>query len=203
VAGGVDGSLPAHPLGLVDEPLHLQARLVGEARVSTDIPDPEAHLEKADGVAIAEVEVAEAAGHERRHHGQLGRETGGVGRPAHPPGDLFGRGVVARVRQSRDMRAGAGRRDPEEERRVPDVREPAAAVLALPQLDAHVPAHDPADLGTGRDAPGAAARRRAGEHPAAPGVRQQRYVLQPARRAGARQGPGLRRPHDLAGMGGT
>ena len=84
-------------LGLVEEPLDLQLGLLGEALVGALVPDPDAHLEEADGVGVAVVEVLDAGLDERRHHRQLLREPALLGLPAHPRGELRLRRVVARV----------------------------------------------------------------------------------------------------------
>ena len=84
-------------LGGVEEPLDLQLGLLGEALVVALVPDPDAHLEEADGVGVAVVEVLDAGLHERRHHRQLLREPALLGLLAHPRRELCLRRVVARV----------------------------------------------------------------------------------------------------------
>ena len=71
-------------LGLVEEPLELQLGLLGEALVGALVPDPDAHLEEADRVGVAEVEVLDAGLDERRHHRQLAREPALLGLLGHP-----------------------------------------------------------------------------------------------------------------------
>ena len=84
-------------LGLVEEPLDLQLGLVGEAGVGALVPDPDAHLEEADGVGVAEVEVLHAGLDQRGHDRQLLGQAALLRLAAHPRGDLGLRGVVAGV----------------------------------------------------------------------------------------------------------
>ena len=58
-------------LGLVEEPLDLQLGLLGVAGVVALVPDADAHLEEADGVRVAEVEVLHARLDQRGHDRQL------------------------------------------------------------------------------------------------------------------------------------
>ena len=94
-------------LGVVEEPLDLQLGLVGVAGVLALVPDPDAHLEEADGVGVAEVEVLHPRLDERGHQRQLRRRPALLGLARHPRGDLLARGVVAGVGVgSRGGRAG-------------------------------------------------------------------------------------------------
>ena len=87
----------SYSVGLVEEPLHLQLRVLRKPPVGAAVPDPEAHLKEADRVAVAEVEVREPGLDERGHDRELLREPALLGLPAHPGGELRLRGVVARV----------------------------------------------------------------------------------------------------------
>ena len=102
-------------LGLVEEPLHLQLGLVGVAGVGALVPDPDAHLEEADGVRVAEVEVLQARLDEPGHDRQLRREPALLGLGGHPRGDLLLRRVVAGV-------GGGARRRRRRRRRPPAAR---------------------------------------------------------------------------------
>ncbi len=84
-------------LGLVEEPLDLQLRLVGEARVRALVPGADAHLEEADRVGVAVVEVLHARLDQRGHDRQLLGQAALLGLAAHPRGDLRLRRRVARV----------------------------------------------------------------------------------------------------------
>ena len=55
-----DDALLLDRLGLVEEPLDLQLGLLREAGVRALVPDADAHLEEADGVGVAVVEVLHA-----------------------------------------------------------------------------------------------------------------------------------------------
>ena len=57
----------------------------------------EPHLEEADGVGVAEVEVLQVGLHERGHDRELRRDAALLGLGGHPRGELFARRVVARV----------------------------------------------------------------------------------------------------------
>ena len=70
-------------LGLVEEPLDLQLGLLREAGVRALVPDPDAHLEEADGVRVAEVEVLHPRLDERGHDRQLAA-AGRASRPRPP-----------------------------------------------------------------------------------------------------------------------
>ena len=65
LAGVVDRLAAADALGfdgfgLVEEPVELFVGVVGVAGVVALVPDAQAHLEEADGVGVAEVEVLQA-----------------------------------------------------------------------------------------------------------------------------------------------
>ena len=85
-------------LGGVEEPLGLQLGLLGEAGVLALVPDPDAHLEEADRVGVAEVEVLDARLDERRHHRQLLGQPALLCLAAEPGGELLLRRVVAGIR---------------------------------------------------------------------------------------------------------
>ena len=96
------GVAPGDPLALererlVDEPLGLQLGLVGVALVRALVPDAHPHLEEADGVGVAVVEVLDAGLHERGHDRQLGRQAGLLGLLGEPLRQRLLAGVVARV----------------------------------------------------------------------------------------------------------
>ena len=84
-------------LGGVEEPLGLQLGLLGEAGVLALVPDPDAHLEEADGVGVAEVEVLDPRLHERGHDRQLLGQAALLGLLAEPRRELLLRRVVAGV----------------------------------------------------------------------------------------------------------
>ena len=113
----VDRLARRHPrlldlLGVVQEPLDLQLRLLRVARVLALVPDPDAHLEEPDRVGVAEVEVLHARLDQRGHQRQLRRQAALLGLPGHPRRDLLLRRVVARVgvRARRRARRAASRR---------------------------------------------------------------------------------------------
>ena len=95
-------------LGGVEEPLGLQLGLLGEAGVLALVPDPDAHLEEADRVGVAEVEVLDARLHERGHDRQLLGQPALLGLLAEPRRELLLRRVVAGV-VARDARQVGGR----------------------------------------------------------------------------------------------
>ena len=116
-------------LGLVEEPLDLELGLLGEAGVVALVPDPHAHLEEADGVGVAEVEVLDAGLHQRGHDRQLLREPALLGLAAHPRGELR---LAARRRRGtgwrRRCRRPPRRRRPRPRRRpAPPGRRPRPA----------------------------------------------------------------------------
>ena len=84
-------------LGGVEEPVELFVGVVWVAGVFALVPDAQAHLEVADRVGVAEVEVLQPGFDQAGHHGQLRRQPAFLGFGAHPGGDLLARGVVAGV----------------------------------------------------------------------------------------------------------
>jgi hypothetical protein len=82
---------------VVDEPLELELRLVPVAGVLALVPDRRAHLEVADRVRVAEVDVRHPGLHQRGHDRQLAGEARLVRLARHPRGDLLLGSVVARV----------------------------------------------------------------------------------------------------------
>ena len=103
-----DEPLALDRLGLVEEPLDLQLGLLGVAGVGALVPDPDAHLEEADGVGVAEVEVLHARLDERGHQRQLRRQAALLRLAGHPGGDLLARGAVAGVGVGRRGGDGGG-----------------------------------------------------------------------------------------------
>ena len=74
VAGG--DARGAHRERVVDEPAQLELRPREVAGVIAAVPDPGAHLEVADAVAVAVGEVAQPGLGQRRHDRQLARQPG-------------------------------------------------------------------------------------------------------------------------------
>ena len=103
-----DEPLALDRLGLVEEPLDLQLGLLRVAGVGALVPDPDAHLEEADRVGVAEVEVLHARLDERGHQRQLRRQPALLRLAGHPGGDLLARRVVARVGVGRGGGDGGG-----------------------------------------------------------------------------------------------
>ena len=117
-----DQALALDRLGLVEEPLHLQLGLVGVAGVGALVPDPDAHLEEADRVGVAEVEVLQAGLDEPGHDRQLLRQAAVLRHAGHPGGELLlGRvvaGVGRRARRRRPRRRPRLTRRPVRRRRA-------------------------------------------------------------------------------------
>ena len=84
-------------LGVVEEPVDLLLGIVGVAGVVAVVPDAHAHLEEADRVGVAEVEVLQARLDQRRHDRELRRQPALLGLLGHPRRELRLRRVVARV----------------------------------------------------------------------------------------------------------
>ena len=87
--------------------------VVGVAGVVAVVPDAQAHLEEADGVGVAEVEVLQAGFDQGGHDGELWGQAAFFGFGGHPGGDLLLGGVVAGVSPvtaARSAAAAAGRR---------------------------------------------------------------------------------------------
>ena len=82
--------------GGVQEPVDLLLRVVGVARVFA-FPDRGAHLEVAERVGVAVVDVGQVGLDQCGHHGQLRRQVALLGLLCHPGGDLLLGRVVARV----------------------------------------------------------------------------------------------------------
>jgi hypothetical protein len=76
-------------LGVIEEPVELQVRLPGIARVVALVPDAHAHLEEPDRIGVAAGEVVHPGLDERGHHRKLGWQAALVGRGGHPRGDLL------------------------------------------------------------------------------------------------------------------
>ena len=97
--------------GGVEEPVELLVGVFAEAGVVA-FPDRDAHLEVAEAVGVAVVDVGEVGLDQGGHHGELGGQAALLGLGGHPRGDLGLGRVVARIgaRRARQVhRRGGGR----------------------------------------------------------------------------------------------